>query len=629
MTAIPDLILPNLDGPAGSAAAPVGSSSELRLDAPEAGNKGVADKGNGKEFGELLNTRIVKKETGKEGNFDASKNSETETGEESADVLAADLKAGNSLPATETTSTNKGKGIGVTLVADPLLAKATTEAMVEDGVIEGDAATRLASSSNHSETLRSAGKSGITRPSGEEIAALRSSARGPVEGAGPVDNKPAPIAFKQADPAANAQGRVPFSSDGETGQNIGSAATKPNSTVGQAADSIAKPVSPGTQNPLASSQQVSQDPLTQARFTAPIRSDDIPISVNLNADRSLDSQTPKGLPASGEVEDFIPETVRQLQSAPSDLTSKPNRPAGGQRLDSLIQADEATAEIAALGGKQLPDGGKPLPSVLLQTPAQYAPGLSGRTDLMTRSVGNSGQRSLGKGIGKGVGKDIGEVSGLGKIAQVNNQLPMAELFGKMVSQVQPTASVETGLHTQTSTTDTQPTGLLAQHFAGVDKASSARTAAPLAGVEGSTTFSLQLQPGSQEMSAQLGSRIRWMSNLNISSAEVKLYPAELGTLEIMITAEDDQARVNFITSTSAAKEMIESSLPRLRELLGQSGLLLEQGDVTHRDLSQNNPESTTPVIESPAVESLETEALEKVMPMYQRSASDSQIDHFA
>ncbi|MBT8146742.1 MAG: flagellar hook-length control protein FliK, partial [Gammaproteobacteria bacterium] len=177
--------------------------------------------------------------------------------------------------------------------------------------------------------------------------------------------------------------------------------------------------------------------------------------------------------------------------------------------------------------------------------------------------------------------------------------------------------------------DPQATGLLAQALAGIDKAGSARAASQLAGPEASNTFSLQLQPGTQDMSAQLGSRIRWMGNLNISSAELKLYPAELGTLEILITTEDDQARVNFVTSTTAAKEMIENSLPRLRELLGQSGMLLEQGDVTHRDLSKNSSDSATQVVEESTVESLQTEAPEQITPMYQRSASDHRIDHFA
>ena len=97
------------------------------------------------------------------------------------------------------------------------------------------------------------------------------------------------------------------------------------------------------------------------------------------------------------------------------------------------------------------------------------------------------------------------------------------------------------------------------------------------GLNNNAGFSIHIQPDSPAWSSQLGNHIRWMNNLNLSSAELKLSPAELGTLEIRISADDDQTRVSFITSNVAAKELIESSLPRLRELLGQSGLLLEHG----------------------------------------------------
>jgi len=571
MTAILNFTLPNLDVPASNAAAPGASSSGLRLEAREAAasvNRGTASEDNGKEFGELLSNRIVKKETGKDGNFDASEHSETEPGKEIAAILVTGPRSNSPSPASENLSTNSGKEISIKLLADPLLDKVDVDTGVEDGSTEGEPAAKLAVLSTDTEAPESAGKSVIMRTSGEEIALARS------------------------------------------------ADAKLQSTTGQAADNAGKAAPAGSQHTLTS-QAVSQGPVSQTRVTAPIRSDDIPTSISLNAV----PQTSRMTPPAGEAEELTPAPARQNQSAPPDAPSKTTRPVAGQRADTLAQTDDGTAEFAAASGKQLPDSGKPLPSVLLQTPAQHAPGLSSRTEIMTRSVRNGRQRSIGR--------ESGEVPGLEKAARLSNSVPLSELVGKAVGQVLPTVSIETGMHTQTTASDPQATGLLAQHLAPVERATSYKIPGALTGPEANNTFSLQLQPGSQEMSAQLGSRIRWMGNLNISSAELKLYPAELGTLEIMITAEDDQARVNFVTSTSAAKELIEASLPRLRELLGQSGMLLEQGDVTHRDLSKNSSDNALPVVESQTVESLETETLEQTMPMYQRSASDSRIDHFA
>jgi flagellar hook-length control protein FliK len=155
-----------------------------------------------------------------------------------------------------------------------------------------------------------------------------------------------------------------------------------------------------------------------------------------------------------------------------------------------------------------------------------------------------------------------------------------------------------------------------------------RTALP-AGLETIQLAPLQGQPGSMDWSSQLGNRIRWMSNLNLSSAELKLYQAELGTLEILISAEDDQARVNFITSNATTRELIENSLPRLRELLGQSGLLLEQGDVSQRDLNrQSNRESAAITGEAPPSVPESDAANPGQVPLYQPGGA-YQVDQYA
>lgn len=52
---------------------------------------------------------------------------------------------------------------------------------------------------------------------------------------------------------------------------------------------------------------------------------------------------------------------------------------------------------------------------------------------------------------------------------------------------------------------------------------------------GSSGFSIKSPAGSPEWNKQLSNRIRWMGNLKISSAELKLHPAELGTIEIKIS----------------------------------------------------------------------------------------------
>ncbi|MCH8134386.1 MAG: flagellar hook-length control protein FliK [Proteobacteria bacterium] len=145
-------------------------------------------------------------------------------------------------------------------------------------------------------------------------------------------------------------------------------------------------------------------------------------------------------------------------------------------------------------------------------------------------------------------------------------------------------------------------------------------------VEGSTSFLIDSSAGSQDWENQLGNRIRWMGKINIPSAELKLHPAELGALEIKISTEDDLTKVNFITNNLAAKEIIEASLPRLRDLLASSGLQLEHSDVSQKNLADDKAgqEKTT----TKATTGKELNAAKEDGSIRVRQRSLNQIDHY-
>ena len=71
----------------------------------------------------------------------------------------------------------------------------------------------------------------------------------------------------------------------------------------------------------------------------------------------------------------------------------------------------------------------------------------------------------------------------------------------------------------------------------------------------------------------------WMVGHDESHAELTLTPPQLGKVEISITISGEQTSAQFVAATPAARELIEQSLPRLREILEQSGINLGQTDV--------------------------------------------------
>lgn len=55
---------------------------------------------------------------------------------------------------------------------------------------------------------------------------------------------------------------------------------------------------------------------------------------------------------------------------------------------------------------------------------------------------------------------------------------------------------------------------------------------------------------------------------------LQLHPAELGYLEIEILSQDAAASIEFVSQSAGTRDLIEQSLPRLRELLQEQGLQL-------------------------------------------------------
>ncbi|MCM8565435.1 flagellar hook-length control protein FliK [Thauera linaloolentis] len=88
-------------------------------------------------------------------------------------------------------------------------------------------------------------------------------------------------------------------------------------------------------------------------------------------------------------------------------------------------------------------------------------------------------------------------------------------------------------------------------------------------------------PASQHAWAEdVGNQVRWMLGRAESKAELVLTPPNLGKLEVSISLSGDQTTAQFVASSQAARDALEQALPRLREILQQSGISLGQADVS-------------------------------------------------
>jgi flagellar hook-length control protein FliK len=74
--------------------------------------------------------------------------------------------------------------------------------------------------------------------------------------------------------------------------------------------------------------------------------------------------------------------------------------------------------------------------------------------------------------------------------------------------------------------------------------------------------------------AALGQKVVWLANQHQQSASMQLNPPNLGPLEVKLNISNDQASALFVSPHPAVRDAIETSLPRLREMLAENGISL-------------------------------------------------------
>lgn len=137
----------------------------------------------------------------------------------------------------------------------------------------------------------------------------------------------------------------------------------------------------------------------------------------------------------------------------------------------------------------------------------------------------------------------------------------------------------------TSVLDDQP-------LAGVTQASLASQPAIPAGSQvnsqspaGHAAAAMTLPLGAEGWGQELGDRVQWLVNQSVQAAELRINPPHLGPVEIRITVDQDQASVSFTAQHSVTRDAIEATIPRLRDMLGDSGLNLANVNVSSQSQS--------------------------------------------
>ena len=78
---------------------------------------------------------------------------------------------------------------------------------------------------------------------------------------------------------------------------------------------------------------------------------------------------------------------------------------------------------------------------------------------------------------------------------------------------------------------------------------------------------------------QVGQKIVWMVAGKEQSATLTLNPPDLGPMQVVLSVNNDQATVTFSSAQPEVRAALENAMPRLREMLDDSGVALSNASV--------------------------------------------------
>ena len=93
--------------------------------------------------------------------------------------------------------------------------------------------------------------------------------------------------------------------------------------------------------------------------------------------------------------------------------------------------------------------------------------------------------------------------------------------------------------------------------------------------------------GQPQWSQAVGEKVLWLAAQNVSAAEIRLDPPDLGQLHVKVSVNQDQATVTFTSPHPVVREALDQQLNRLRDMFSEQGLNLVNVDVSDRSAPQH------------------------------------------
>ncbi len=144
----------------------------------------------------------------------------------------------------------------------------------------------------------------------------------------------------------------------------------------------------------------------------------------------------------------------------------------------------------------------------------------------------------------------------------------------------------------------------------------------------------RLNPAHYQAPAELNQRVQYMLSQGMQKAEIRLDPAELGSMHVRLQMnQDQQVSVHIQVQNPQAKEALEQTMPRLRDMLQQQGIELGQSQVNQQHQGnashQGQGQASFSSIGGEHTESAEDLAEQDLTSVLAKQTNSDGIDYYA
>ena len=99
-------------------------------------------------------------------------------------------------------------------------------------------------------------------------------------------------------------------------------------------------------------------------------------------------------------------------------------------------------------------------------------------------------------------------------------------------------------------------------------------------LSGAPADKIAARVGTPGWDAQVGQKIIWMVAGKEQTASLTLSPPDLGPMQVVLSVTNDQATVTFTAAQPEVRQALEAAMPKLREMMGESGIALGNATVS-------------------------------------------------